>query len=112
MVQWLAGITLLLSAMDHWTTWVCLRQPVEGWHVAEANPISDWLFGAMGLVPGLAFDSVLTLGALFFLVTTRLLPTAFKSACLGVISVWTGYAVANNLGAIAALGLSPLGAGS
>ena len=49
----LALLTLFMTAADHWTTWLCLHRPVEGWKVTEANPISDWLFGAVGLVPGL-----------------------------------------------------------
>ena len=110
MVQLLAALTLLLSAADHWTTYLCLRQPVEGWEVTEANPITDWLFQNLGLVPGLLLDSVVTVGAIAFLLSTRRLPHPAKELCLGFICAWTGYAVVNNLGAIATLGLSPLGA--
>ena len=66
----LALLTLLLSAADHWTTYLCLRQPVDGWHVTEANPLADWLFDMMGLVPGLAVDSLITLSAVGFLLAT------------------------------------------
>jgi hypothetical protein len=100
---------LVLSAADHWTTYLCLRQPVEGWLVHEANPISDWLFTMVGLVPGLLVDSALTLMAVAFLLTTRVFPPAAKCAFLLVVSAWTAYAVHNNLTAIDALGLSPLG---
>ena len=106
----LAGLTLLLAAADHWTTYVCLRSPVEGWIVTELNPIADWLFTSVGLVPGLVLDSVITIGAVAFLLSTRRLPEAAKSVFFAGMCVWTAYAVFNNLSAIGALGLSPFGA--
>ena len=105
----LALVTLFLTAADHWTTFLCLRRPVSGWQVTEANPIADWLFSSMGLLPGLVLDSVVTVAAVAFLLTTRLVPSPAKSAILTVVVAWTGYAVFNNLSAIATLGLSPLG---
>lgn len=105
----LALVTLALSAADHWTTYLCLRQPVEGWTILEANPISNWLFGSLGLVPGLLLDSALTIVAIVFLVNSRTFPNAVKAGFFLIVIGWTGYAVHNNLLAIAALGLSPLG---
>jgi hypothetical protein len=101
----MALLTVLLSAADHWTTYLCLRTPVAGWEVTEANPIAHWLFGSVGLVPGLIIDSVLTLGAVGFLLTTRRLSGFGKFCFFGLISAWTGYAVINNLQAISTLGL-------
>ena len=103
--------TLALSAVDHWTTYVCLRQPVSGWQVIEANPISEWLFSWIGLVPGLLFDSFITVCAVLFLVTTRRLPQTLKTVFFSAVVLTTGYAVVNNLRAIDAMGLSPLGLG-
>lgn len=105
----LAILTLMLSAADHWTTYLCLRQPVAGWQVTEANPIADWLFSSIGLVPGLLVDSLVTLAAVAFLLTTRQIPSLAKGVFFVVVIAWTGFAVANNLQAIEALGLSPLG---
>ena len=105
----LALLTLLLSAADHWTTYLCLRSPVSGWKVSEANPISDWLFETLGLVPALMLDSVFTLGAVLFLLSTQRVPELLKGTVLSIIAAFTGYAVINNLNAIEALGLSPLG---
>jgi hypothetical protein len=105
----LALLTVLLSAADHWTTYVCLRAPLNGWEVTEANPIAEWLFGSLGLVPGLFVDSALTLASVAFLLTTRRIPSAAKSAFFGVIAAWTGVAVVNNLYAISTIGLSLLG---
>jgi uncharacterized protein YacL len=105
----LALLTLMMTAADHWTTWLCLHGPVEGWKVTEANPISDWLFGAVGLVPGLVIDSVVTVVAVAFLLVTPLIPMRVKQFIFTFVVAWTGYAVVNNLQALAAMGLSPLG---
>lgn len=109
MLHLLAIAALLLSAADHWTTYLCLRTPVEGWLVSEANPIADWLFENLGLVPGLMVDSAVTVVAVAFLVTTPLLPRPVKGIFFVFVIGWTAYAVANNLEAIRSLGLSPLG---
>ena len=78
----LAILTLLLSAADHWTTYLCLRAPVAGWHVAEANPLAEWLFASFGLVPGLLIDSGVTLVAVAFLLSTTPDPEAHQRAVL------------------------------
>ena len=111
MLHLLAALTLLLSAADHWTTYLCLRSPVGGFDVTEANPIAAWLFQSVGLVEGLMIDSLLTVAALAFLLTTQRMPRAVKLTFLVAVIGWTGFAVANNLNAIYLLGLSPLGAG-
>ena len=111
MLHLLAALTLLVSAADHWTTYLCLRSPVSGFEITEANPLAAWLFHSVGLVEGLMIDSLLTIAALAFLVTTRWLPRPAKLAFLVAVIGWTGFAVANNLRAIYLLGLSPLGAG-
>ncbi len=109
MIWLLAALTLALSAADHWTTWICLRRPVQGWEVVEANPISDWLFQTIGLVPGLLLDSAITVVAIGFVIATPRMPDTVKVICLTFICSWTAYAVVNNVGAIEALGLSPMG---
>ena len=108
MLRVLAGSSLLLTGADHWTTWLCLRSPVAGWEVSEANPVAEWLFGVAGLVPGLVIDSAITLLAVGFLVFTAALPNMVKTAFLALITCTTGYAVANNLQAISAMGLWPV----
>lgn len=107
MLRLFAGSSLLLTGADHVTTWLCLRGPVSGWEVTEANPVAEWLFEAAGLVPGLMIDSLITLVAVGFLVVTASLPTALKTAFLGLITLTTGYAVLNNVQAISAMGLWP-----
>ena len=105
----LALLTLLVSAADHWTTYVCLRNPIPGWNVTEANPLADWLFSTAGLVPGLMIDSVVTIGGVGFLLLTKNVPAVAKGVFFSLVIGWTALAVANNLQAIEALGLSPLG---
>jgi uncharacterized protein YacL len=111
MLHLLAALTLLLSAADHWTTYLCLRSPVSGFDVTEANPIAAWLFQSVGLVEGLMIDSLLTVAALAFLLTTPWMPRVAKVVFLVAVIGWTGFAVANNLNAIYLLGLSPFRAG-
>ena len=109
MLHVLALLTLLLTAADHWTTYLCLRSPVPGFDVHEANPLADWLFQSLGLVPGILVDSAVTLVAIAFLLSTALIPRAAKRIFLLVACGWTGVAVLNNLQAILTMGLSPLG---
>lgn len=102
-------LTVLISAADHWTTYLCLRSPVPGWQVSEANPIADWLFGTLGLVPGLLLDSAVTLAAVAFLLSTEWIPRSLRAGFLAVVTVWTFLAVANNVQALRELGLSAFG---
>lgn len=105
----LVGLTVLLTAADHWTTYLCLRSPVPGWEVTEANPIAEWLFGSVGLVEGLLLDSAVSLTAIAFLLATNLIPSQVKHAFFGLVVLWTGWAVVNNFQALSALGVSPWG---
>ena len=102
----LALLTLMASAADHWTTYLCLKAPVAGWNVTEANPLADWLFASIGLVPGLLLDSMITLCGVAFLLLTPAVPRMAKKVFFATISAWTSVAVINNLLAVHALGLS------
>ena len=105
----LALLTLVLSAADHWTTYLCLRTPLEGWEVTEANPLADWLFQSLGLVPGLLVDSAVTVAAVGFLLVTTHVSNSVKIGFFSLIAAWTGIAVVNNLNAISTIGISVLG---
>jgi hypothetical protein len=109
MLGWTATLTALLTTADHWSTYLCLRAPVLGFEVMEANPVADWLFQSVGLVPGLLVDSLVTLVAIVFLMTTTQLSLGVKNSFLGVVCLATSYAVINNLVAMSDLGISPLG---
>ncbi len=105
MLALLALGVLVLTAVDHWTTYLCLRQTVEGFAVREANPLAAWLFGQVGLAPGLWLDTAVTAIAIAVLVATPRLPGSAKALFLGIVGVWTLGAVANNLRALETLGL-------
>lgn len=110
MVHLLATLALLFSLADHWTTYVCLRAAVAGWEVSEANPLADWLFRRLGLAEGLWLDTVVTVLVLAFVVRTPRIARPLKIGALSMLVVTTGWAVANNLQAVARLGLSLTGA--
>ena len=112
MLQSLVVIALVLSAADHWTTYLCLRGQIAGWEVTEANPLAEWLFQHFGLATGLWIDTAVTALVLAFLVRTSRIGRPAKLAALAVLIGTTAYAVANNLEAVRTLGLSlagPLG---
>ena len=96
----LALLALLLSAADHWTTYLCLRRPDPIWEVSEANPLAAWLFERIGLAEALALDSGITLLAFAFLLATPWVPRFLKVGFLTVVVVATGAAVSNNLGVL------------
>ncbi len=105
----MSTLTLFLTGADHWTTYLCLREPILGWQVSEANPVVELLFDATGLVGGLALDTAFTILAVTFLFRSKQFERSTKQLLLGMIVATTGYAVLNNLQAIADLGISPLG---
>ena len=111
MLHSLAILAALLTAADHWTTYLCLRRPVEGWNAVEANPVVAWLFDLTGLLPGLMIDSGITALAITFILVTPIMSRLTRYLCLGVMTLAGAYAVVNNLQALSSLGLSPLGIG-
>jgi hypothetical protein len=110
MLRLAAALALLCALLDHWTTWLCLRAPVPGWDVREANPLAAWLFGSVGLAEGLWIDSLVTLGAVLFVARTQKVSRPVKLALLGLLIVTSAFAVANNFGVIQRLGLPATGA--
>lgn len=109
MVQLLAGVALVFSLADHWTTYLCLRTAVTGWEVTEANPLAAWLFERFGLAGGLWIDTLVTLAVLSFVVQTSRMGDSLKLIALGILVATTGWAVANNLQAVQQLGISITG---
>jgi hypothetical protein len=107
MLRFLAAATILLTCADHWTTYLCLHSPIEGWTVSEANPVAEWLFEQAGLGVGLMIDSLITLIAITLLSMTSVFDRTVKLGLLGIIGIATAYAVFNNLGAITRMGLAP-----
>jgi hypothetical protein len=102
----LGALVLILNTLDNATTFLCLREPVRGFEVIEANPLARWLFDAVGLAQGLVFESAITVGAVTFLVLTRALPTRIRMLLLVVLTVLPAWAVVNNLQVMTAIGVS------
>ena len=107
MLRLFVGMTIALTCADHWTTYLCLHAPVEGYDVVEANPVAQWLFEQAGLVAGLAIDTLLTIAAIAYLSLTGSLGRGVKVGLLGLIAFSTGFAVVSNLGAITRMGIAP-----
>jgi hypothetical protein len=103
----LGALVLVLNALDNTTTFLCLRDPVAGFEVVEANPLARWLFEAVGLAEGLVFESAITLGAVSFLVLTRTLPSRVRNVLLLVLVLLPAWAVVNNVKVMAAIGVWP-----
>jgi len=99
-------LVVLLNLADNTTTFLCLHAPVPGFDVAEANPAAAWLFGAVGLVPGLAFEMLVTTSAIAFLVLTQHVPPRVKIGLLTVLAALPAWAVLNNALVMRATGLA------
>ncbi len=110
MLHGLVAFVVLMTVLDHWTTYLCLREPVAGWEITEYNPLAAWLFEHLGLVQGLLFDTAVTLAAIVFLIWSGLLPRVIKVVFFVLVALGTTLAVVNNLEALRKLGLSPFGA--
>lgn len=99
-------LVVLLNVADNVTTFLCLRAPVPGFELSEANPAASWLFGWMGLRSGLVFEMVVTTVAVAFLVVTNHVSPRFKLALLLVLAALPAWAALNNTWVIQATNLS------
>jgi len=102
----LGAVVVLLNLADNATTFLCLRAPVPGFDVMEANPAAAWLFDVIGLGPGLVLEMVVTTVAIAFLVTTPRIPRRAKLALLIVLAALPAWAAVNNLYVMKATNLS------
>ncbi len=98
-------LVILLNLADNATTFLCLRAPVAGFELSEANPAANWLFGFLGLRTGLVFEMVVTSIAVLFLVATDHVPPRIKLALLIVLAALPAWAALNNLFVIQATNL-------
>jgi hypothetical protein len=102
----LGALVVLLNVADNTTTFLCLRNPVEGFEVVEANPIARWLFDSVGLAEGLVLEMLITTAAIAFLVQTQRIPSRTKLMLLSVLALLPAWAALNNYLVIRAVGLS------
>ncbi len=93
----LGALVLLFNCLDNATTFLCLREPVAGFEVFEANPVARVLFDSFGLLEGLLLELGFTLLAVGFLVFSERIPQRLKLALLAVLVVLPAWASVNNL---------------
>ena len=89
-------LVVLFNLLDNATTFLCLRGPVPGFTVIEANPIARWMFDSVGLVPGLVLEMALTTAAVAFLVLSPRISNPIRFALLSLLVVLPAYAATNN----------------
>jgi hypothetical protein len=96
-MRFLVGaLVVVMNLADNATTYLCLRAPVDGYEVVEANPAAAWLFDRIGLVPGLVFEMAVTTVAIAFLVATERISPRTKLALLIVLAALPAWAAVNN----------------
>ncbi len=93
----LGALVLVFNCLDNATTFLCLREPVAGFEVFEANPVARVLFDSVGLMEGLLLETAFTLVAVGFLVFSNRVPQRLKLALLSVLVVLPAWASVNNL---------------
>ncbi len=92
----LGALVVLFNLADNATTFLCLRAPVPGFEVIEANPAAAWLFDSIGLRQGLLLETIITTGAIAFLVATRRVSQRVKLGLLVVLAALPLWAAVNN----------------
>ncbi len=103
-MQYLLGaLVVLFNLADNATTFFCLRRPVPGFEVIEANPLARWLFESVGLLEGLIFEMLITTVAVGFLIWTTRISHRAKLAILAVLVALPAWAATNNYLVIRAL---------
>jgi hypothetical protein len=93
---WLGALVVLFNLADNATTFLCLRAPVPGFEVIEANPAAAWLFETVGLRQGLLLEMAITTLAIVFLVTTERITPRAKRWLLVVLAALPAWAAINN----------------
>jgi len=101
----LALMALAFNAVDNLTTYLCLRRPIVGFEVYEANPFAAWGFDLVGLETGLILEMGVCAGAILFLLRSRLLDPRVRMTLLALLAVLPAGAVLNNLTVMRELGI-------
>lgn len=92
----IGALVVVMNLADNATTFLCLRAPVDGFDVVEANPVAAWLFGKVGLLQGLVLEMAVTTVAIAFLVVTDRISPRVKIALLVVLAALPAWAALNN----------------
>lgn len=102
----LGALVVLFNATDNTTTFLCLRNPIPGFEVVEANPIARWLFDSIGLLEGLVLEMLITTAAIGFLVVTQRIPRRMKLFLLALLALLPAWASLNNMLVLRAVGFT------
>lgn len=103
----LLGLSVVaFNLLDNATTFLCLRAPVAGYDVVEANPFARALFDSLGLVPGLLLETVLTTATVAILVWSGRISLRLRFALLMVLALLPAWASVNNLLVMRAVGIT------
>jgi hypothetical protein len=89
----------LLIVGDCVSTYFCLTTASDEYQVWEFNPISDWMFQAWGLIPGLlVFVLVKGLGLIYLYKRASVSILRHKIVCVFIVGaiLITGYVNYNN----------------
>ena len=93
----LAASLVLLKLMDCTTTYIGLQSH----HVMESNPVADWIFGVVGVLPGMTVMMMMTiLAAIYFASRSK-----YGARILGVLVVVHAFVVASNFRTLWLVGL-------
>jgi len=103
----LLGLAVVVfNLLDNLTTFLCLRAPVAGFDVVEANPFARLLFDGVGLVPGLLLETAVTTCTVAFLVWSARISRPLRFGLLTVLALLPAWASLNNLLVMRAVGIA------
>lgn len=89
---------VVAAIADAVTTYYALTKPtLDHVEAVEANPITAWMFDAVGLVPGLVVSTMLPVAVFFWFAKTERAPYKAKFLLLLFAVAITTYAASNNL---------------
>jgi hypothetical protein len=101
----LALAVVAFNLLDNATTFLCLRAPVAGFEVVEANPFARFLFDGVGLVPGLLLETAITTATVACLVFCGRVSRPLRVGLLLVLALLPAWASVNNLLVMRAVGI-------
>jgi hypothetical protein len=93
------------NLLDNATTFLCLRAPVAGFEVVEANPFARFLFDGVGLVPGLLLETLVTTSTVACLIFCARISAPLRLGLLAVLALLPAWATLNNLLVMRAVGI-------
>ncbi len=91
------GVAVILAnVVDNVTTYMALTASTPGVRLFEANPLADWGFQRIGMVPFLVVEFLLTAAILVWLIRCKEIGNWTKLAILSCLLALAGGAAINN----------------